>query len=147
MFLFELSCACSKAPVTCLILRTFHGTYVRVVLCLCCVSRQAYGKFGQTLKERLSSDAMESLTEDPAAECSKEMWDAFFGGVQSKEFDSPVEFKKFVVDMLNAAGIKAEDVEALAQGAGRKPGQPMQRAMQGGGMPNHPALAGGGPPR
>lgn len=33
----------------------------------------AYGKFGPTLKERLSTEAMESLTEEPAGEVDKEM--------------------------------------------------------------------------
>lgn len=87
---------------------------------------------------------MDSLTEDPAGEVSKEMWDAFFGGVRDKEFDSPAEFKHFVVEMLSEAGIKADDIVAtMAQQ--QQPQRP--RAMTGGGMPpNHPALS-GGPPR
>ena len=105
---------------------------------------QAYGKFGPTLKGRLSADAMESLTEDPSGEVSKDMWDAFFGGVRDKEFDSPAEFKQFVVEMLSEAGISADDVTAMAQ---QQMQQRPQRAMAGGGMPNHPALSSGGPPR
>ena len=34
----------------------------------------AYGKMGPKLKERLSDEAMESLTEDPAGEVDKEMY-------------------------------------------------------------------------
>ena len=91
---------------------------------------------------------MESLTEDPAGEVTKEMWDAFFGGVSDKEFDSPALFKAFIVTMLHDTGAKAEQVQAAVQNPmARGGGNPMQRAMQGGGMPQHPALAGGGPPR
>ena len=60
----------------------------------------AYGKMGPKLKERLSDEAMESLTEDPAGEVDKEMWDAFFSGVMEREFKTAPEFKKFMVDCM-----------------------------------------------
>jgi hypothetical protein len=181
----------------------------------------AYGKFGSALRENLSTEAMESLTEEPGGQVStyrdknrtqwlrlpyvsiqfivdsyhdkwglpiyqvsKEMWDAFFGGVRDKEFDAPADFKSFVVQMLHDAGVSADDVASSAsqQQMPRRGGPPMQRAMQvsrafpswnrpilaeiylchacsdheisrmetpgqGGGMPSHPALANGGPPR
>lgn len=60
----------------------------------------AYGKMGPKLKERLSDEAMESLTEDPAGEVDEEMWGAFFSGVMEREFKTAPEFKKFMVDCM-----------------------------------------------
>eukprot|EP01051_Picozoa_sp_SAG22_P016149 SAG22_NODE_2227_length_2814_cov_1.717127_2_plen_177_part_00 len=57
---------------------------VSVCLCLCTA-------------ENISKDAWDSLAEDPDAEVSKEMWEAFFGpeGVR-KEFKNDGDFKTFI---------------------------------------------------
>jgi|EP01046_Picozoa_sp_COSAG06_P062927 hypothetical protein len=44
----------------------------------------AYGKMGPKLKERLSDEAMESLTEDPAGEVDKEMYAATAGCARAR---------------------------------------------------------------
>ena len=60
----------------------------------------AYGKMGPKLKERLSDEAMESLTDDPAGEVDEEMCGAFFSVVMVREFKTPPKFKKFTVECL-----------------------------------------------
>eukprot|EP01052_Picozoa_sp_SAG31_P015564 SAG31_NODE_1004_length_10437_cov_2.754208_4_plen_242_part_00 len=51
----------------------------------------AYGKMGPTIKNNVSTEAWDSLVEDPDAECSQEMWDTFFGsdGVRREFRDDP----------------------------------------------------------
>lgn len=76
----------------------------------------AYGKMGPKLKERLSDEAMESLTEDPAGEVDEEMWGAFFSGVMEREFKTAPEFKKFLVDCMQGQSVhaRAQSIDACS---------------------------------